>query len=119
MLGIGFGEFVVLAVVLLIAVGPKAMPQLMRTVGKGLREVRQATRDLRAQTGIDELLRDVPTQVPNRRPAPKPRHEITEEDRRREFPPEGVDLAHARSTEKEAAAKDLGSSGDGSDEDEG
>ena len=79
MFGIGFGEFAVLAIVLLIAVGPTRLPTLMKTVGKGLREFRRATRDLRESTGIDEMLRDEDYRDPLRlrpglRPVPpKPR----------------------------------------------
>lgn len=58
MFGIGFGELVIVMLVVLIAVGPDRLPQLMRTVGKGLRTLRKATNELRAQTGVDELLRD-------------------------------------------------------------
>ena len=58
MFGIGFGEMLIIAVILLIAVGPKQLPSLMKTVGKGMRDVRRAADDLRRSTGIDELLRD-------------------------------------------------------------
>ncbi len=98
MFGIGFGEMVIIAVILLIAVGPRQLPQLMKTVGKGMREVRRATNDLRRSTGIDELLNDDELRNPLRdREPPKPqRQPLRPSDRERENPQEGVDLAHAR-----------------------
>ncbi len=99
MFGIGFGELAVIFIVLLIAVGPNRMPTLMKAVGKGLREFRKATRDLRQATGIDELfteeeLRDpLGLRSPPRRAAPPSRDfQLTDADRRREYPPEGVDI---------------------------
>lgn len=71
MLGIGAGEFMVVAVVMLIAVGPQRLPALMRTVGRAMREVRKGTRELRDAMGIDEALYgdDIPRP---RRPLPPP-----------------------------------------------
>lgn len=122
MFGIGFGELAVIAVVLLIAVGPGKMPSLFKAVGKGLREFRRATRELRDATGIDELLRDddlrrplrpVPRAAPQPPPAPR-RRGLNEEERAAETPEEGVDLAHAKTAlerEKEKAATHAASDG--------
>lgn len=67
--GFGFGEIVVIAVVLLVAVGPKKLPQLMKTMGQGLRQFRDATTELRRASGIDEIMREDPlgTRTPPRR----------------------------------------------------
>lgn len=103
MFGIGFEELFIIAIVLLLAVGPDKMPTFVKAVGKGLREFRKATRDLRSSVGLDELLRDEdlrqlrqPLSVPqtDRRPAHTARYTMTDEDREREYPPEGVDLKH-------------------------
>ncbi len=56
MFGVGFGEFLVIAVVLVLVVGPESMPRLMRSLARGIREFRRATRELRQQVGLDELL---------------------------------------------------------------
>lgn len=101
MFGIGSGEMLIFAVVVLIALGPKRLPEFMKMVGKGLREVRKATTDLRKHSGIDELMRDDPaglralTQDINRAPAPRRDQKLTAEDRAKEAPIEGVDIAHA------------------------
>lgn len=70
MLGIGFGEFALIFVVLIVVLGPERLPTFMKTVGKGLRTLRQASRDIRSAVGIDELLNDAPIYTP---PRPRPR----------------------------------------------
>jgi Tat protein translocase TatB subunit len=73
MFNIGFGELAIICIVLIIAVGPERLPSMMKTVGKTMRTLRQASRDLREQTGIDELLREDFSYVPPpRKPAPPP-----------------------------------------------
>jgi sec-independent protein translocase protein TatB len=108
MFGIGFTEMLIIAVVLLIAVGPRQLPQLMKTVGKGLREVRKAADDLRRSTGIDELLRDEDLRNPLRgidqdRPATVPSYKLSAADLERENPREGVDAAQARAAAEQEA----------------
>jgi sec-independent protein translocase protein TatB len=100
MFGIGFGEMLIIGVVLLLAVGPRQLPALMKTVGKGIRDVRRAAEDLRRSTGIDELLRDEDLRNPlrDREPEkPAPFH-MGAADFEREGPREGIDAAHARVT---------------------
>lgn len=58
-----------IAVVLLVAVGPQRLPALMKAVGQGMREFRRATAELRRASGIDEIMRDDPLGT-RRRPAP-------------------------------------------------
>lgn len=58
MFGIGFGEMLVIAMFLLIAVGPDKLPTMIKTVAKTYRQFRRTALDLRASTGIDDLLRD-------------------------------------------------------------
>ncbi len=58
MFGIGASELVIIGVVLLIAVGPTRLPKLLKAVVSSYREFRRATRELRANSGIDELLQD-------------------------------------------------------------
>ena len=47
MLNIGPAELIVVLLVALLVVGPKRLPELGRTIGKGLREFRRATDDIR------------------------------------------------------------------------
>jgi sec-independent protein translocase protein TatB len=107
MFGIGFTEMRIIAVVLLIAVGPRQLPQMMKTVGKGIREIRKAADDLRRSTGIDDMMRDEDLRNPLRgldqeRPASVP-YKLTAGDLSRESPREGIDAEFARQdAEREA-----------------
>lgn len=107
MFGIGFGEMLIIGVVLLIAVGPRQLPALMKTVGKTLREVRRAAEDLRRSTGIDELLQDEDLRNPLR-DINKPPYELTAADHERECPREGVDLVQARIAAEQGARVSAG-----------
>jgi sec-independent protein translocase protein TatB len=70
--GVGFGELAVICIVLIIAVGPERLPGAMRTFGKTLRTLRQASRDIRSATGIDEIMREDFLDPPKRPPVRKP-----------------------------------------------
>ncbi len=117
MFGIGFSELVVIGLILIIAVGPNRMPTMLRAVVKAYREFRNATRDLRASTGIDDLLRDEDLRslrkpfddAPVSKPASVPRkRSLTIAERAQEFPPEGVDVAEALDAEQRPPAADPG-----------
>ena len=55
MFGIGPMELVLILVVALLVLGPKRMPELARTLGKGLGEFRRASADLRQSLALDEI----------------------------------------------------------------
>lgn len=57
--GIGFSEVLLIVVVFLLVVGPKRLPDVAKTAGKGLRMVRKAGRDLRETIDTDEIKRQV------------------------------------------------------------
>jgi len=56
--GLGFGEMVLLAIVLLVVVGPKELPKLLRSLGRGINKLKNMSQDLRDQSGIDDILED-------------------------------------------------------------
>jgi len=56
--GFSFGEFLLICVVALVAVGPKKLPTLLGTLGKWIRKARTMLHDMRAQSGIDDILRN-------------------------------------------------------------
>jgi Tat protein translocase TatB subunit len=106
MFGIGFWEFIVIAVVVILAIGPDRMPGFFKTIGRTIRLFRKTTKDLKNTIGLDELLRDddlrrlqKPAHV-TPAPAPKPpeirTYELTDDDRAREHPAGGVDLEDVR-----------------------
>lgn len=71
MFGIGPTEMIVFLVILLLAVGPDKLPIFMRTVGKGMRQVRSASREFKDAIGLDELMREGdPFRAPPVRPPP-------------------------------------------------
>lgn len=103
MFGIGFSELVIIVIIVLIAVGPDRLPTMMKTAGKVMRDVRKATDDLKAASGLNELLDDPdirelrggvslsPAAVkPGAPPSRKP---LSRQAKDREQPPEGVDVA--------------------------
>jgi sec-independent protein translocase protein TatB len=57
-LGVSFSEIVLIAVVALIVVGPRRLPEILGTLGKWLARLRHMTTEVRRQTGIDEILRE-------------------------------------------------------------
>jgi Tat protein translocase TatB subunit len=65
MFNIGPMELIVIALVALLVVGPKRLPQLGKTIGKSLREFRRASDDFKQSFdfGIDDD--DLPEEEPN------------------------------------------------------
>ena len=61
MFGIGLPELVIIVVIALIFIGPKQLPGVMRSVGKGLVDLKRATNDIRhtVQTEMDNIERDL------------------------------------------------------------
>jgi sec-independent protein translocase protein TatB len=47
MFNIGPGELIVILILALVLLGPKRLPEVARTVGKGMRELRRATEDIK------------------------------------------------------------------------
>ena len=75
MFNLGFGEILVIAVILIIVVGPDRIPELLRTIGKTLRGVQKASRDLQTSIGLDELRRELlypPIKSDESRKSPSP-----------------------------------------------
>jgi TatA/E family protein of Tat protein translocase len=59
MFGIGPLELVLILVVALLVFGPKRVPELARTLGRGLAEFRRASNDLRQSLALDEIQQDL------------------------------------------------------------
>ncbi len=59
MFGIGIPELVMIAIVALVVVGPKNLPNTLRAVGRAIREFQRASRELREQAGFDEVVDEV------------------------------------------------------------
>ena len=59
MFNLGFGEILVIAFIFIIVVGPDRLPELFRTLGKTLRTVQKANRDMQSSIGLDTLRREL------------------------------------------------------------
>ena len=57
MFGVSFTEFGLILLVILIVVGPQKLPTMMRTLGRWIGRFRRMTTEMRAQSGIDDVLR--------------------------------------------------------------
>lgn len=57
MFGLDATEMLVLVIVGIVVVGPKKLPQMMRTAGQWVAKLRKMSSSLRSQSGIDEILR--------------------------------------------------------------
>lgn len=69
MFNLGFSELILLAIIALIFIGPKQLPELARTLGRTLNELKRATGDLK----------DTFTSVDLYQPDSKPDTELVEE----------------------------------------
>lgn len=70
MFGMGTWEIALVLVIALLVLGPDKLPSVARSIGKGLREMRRATNDLRVHMELD----DIPDE-PRVQTAPAKKHE--------------------------------------------
>jgi Tat protein translocase TatB subunit len=59
MLDIGFSEFLLILVVALVVLGPKKLPELARSIGKGLAEFKKSAEELKENLNLGEDLKEV------------------------------------------------------------
>ena len=59
MFGIGLPELILILLVALIVVGPSRLPELAKGLGKGLREFRKATEEIKHSLADDETFQDL------------------------------------------------------------
>lgn len=67
---LGFGEMLVILIVGLVVIGPKKLPELARSLGKGLSEFRRAALDLKTSLSVELEEDERRTRLA---PAPSPR----------------------------------------------
>ncbi len=59
MFGIGAPEIFVIAVIALVVLGPKRLPQALKTVGRGIGQFRRAITQIKQEVGYDEVVDEV------------------------------------------------------------
>jgi sec-independent protein translocase protein TatA len=94
---IGMPELILILVVALLVFGPTKLPELARSLGRGLAEFRRASADLRSQ------LLDQPAEAPTPRPAPPPAAPA-EAGKQPPEPPEGTASVNAAAEPPEGTA---------------
>jgi len=129
--GTSLSEIAVVGVVALVVVGPQKLPTMLRTLGQWTGKLRRMTIEMRAKTGIDEILREegidgvaelrsllrgeiAAARQSLQRPLIDPYQDDTPVDLATEYPREGVDtmaaipedlVVHSRATPAEAEAQ--------------
>lgn len=99
MFGIGATEMILILVVALLVFGPKRLPDLARSLGKGMAEFRRASNDLRQTLQDAEREADVshkPPEASNRIAAP----EVPSEKSREPAPEEKKDPPEQEGNER-------------------
>ena len=95
-------ELVLILVVALLVLGPKRMPDLARTLGRGLGEFRRASNDLRQSLALDDLQSDLRKGLSGQGTTEKPDKESAlDEDRPAQA---GDDLAPGSAGEAEESS---------------
>ncbi|EAT16482.1 twin-arginine translocase TatA/TatE family subunit [Desulfuromonas acetoxidans] len=62
MFGIGMPELLVILVIALIFIGPGKLPEVARSLGRGMREFRRATHDIKQTFDVEaEVITESPT----------------------------------------------------------
>jgi sec-independent protein translocase protein TatA len=65
MFGIGMTELMVILAIALVVLGPKKLPEIARSLGRGLAEFRRASSDMRREfLDVSEETRPLPPETP-------------------------------------------------------
>lgn len=70
MFGIGMPELMVIMVIALIVIGPQKLPELAKSLGKGLAEFKRATDDFKRSIETTAEVKEQPSTVADAQPEP-------------------------------------------------
>lgn len=61
MFGVGFSELLLILVIAYVFVGPEDLPKVARWLGRAVKRIRLLIRELKTETGIDEVIEETKT----------------------------------------------------------
>ena len=61
MFSVGFSELLLILVIAYVFVGPEDLPKVARWLGRAVKRIRLLVRELRTETGIDEVIEETRT----------------------------------------------------------
>jgi sec-independent protein translocase protein TatB len=56
--GLGFEEMILVGIVLIVVIGPRELPRLLRGLGRSINKLRNMSTELRKQSGIDDIIEE-------------------------------------------------------------